>query len=256
MANHSFDIDVAAEYGVHAAIMLNNIYFWVLHNKAIEINYYDDCYWTFNSLKSFAKDFPYLTERQIRTALQKLIDAGLIKTGCFNKEWSDRTLWYTLTDKGFSIMQNSQMQMTKKSNDKRQKSQMTFDQNVQAIPDNNTTDNITTDNNIYLDGFDVFYSVYPRHVNKRKSLEQWKKLKPDKILQERIISDVKRKIDGEWKDREEKYIPYPSTYLNQHRWEDGDNGNQKSRIISQTPKDTFGINKNDEPRKVGNGTVI
>ena len=249
MANHSFDIDIAVEYGIPAAILLNHFYFWIAKNKANEANFHDGCYWTYNSRKAYAKLFPYMTERQIKSAIDKLIDAGIIKTGCFNKDTRDRTLWYALTEKGFCIVQKCQMQMSEMSN--------ANNGNVRPLPDNNTTDNNTTDkNNIYLDGFNAFYSAYPRHVNKRPTFDQWKKLKPDKALQERIIADVKRRIDGEWKDREEKYIPYPSTYLNQRRWEDGDNGNQEPRIISQSPKDTFGINKNDEPRKVGNGTVI
>lgn len=206
--NHSFDVDIAVEYGVHAAILLNHFYFWVQKNKANESNFHDGCYWTYNSRKAYAELFPYMSPHQIKTTINKLVESGLIKIGCYNKDSRDRTLWYTLTDKGFCKVQKCQMQMSEMAN--------ANGENGQPLPDNNTTDK----NNIYLDGFNAFYSAYPRHIDKRPAFDQWKKLKPDKALQDRIISDVKRRIDGEWKGREERFIPYPSKYLKHRPWED------------------------------------
>lgn len=113
---HSFDIDIAAAYGVNAAIILNNMYFWVEKNKANETNFHDGRYWTYNSVKAFSKLFPYLTPRAISTALKKLIDDGLVVTGNYNKSSYDRTLWYAITEKGFSILQKSKMDETKNEN--------------------------------------------------------------------------------------------------------------------------------------------
>lgn len=206
--NHSFDVDVAVEYGIPAAILLNHFCFWIAKNKANGVNFYDGCYWTYNTRKAYAELFPYMTERQIRSAIEKLVNAGIVKTGRYNKDIRDRTLWYALTENGFRIVQKCQLEMTPMS--------VGSDADVRPLPDNNTTDK----NNIYLDGFNAFYSAYPRHIDKRQSFEQWKKLKPDKALRDRIISDVKHRIDGEWKGREEKYIPYPSRYLKQRPWED------------------------------------
>ena len=41
---HSFDIDIAKEYGILEAILLNNMQFWIEKNKANGINYYDGNY--------------------------------------------------------------------------------------------------------------------------------------------------------------------------------------------------------------------
>ena len=93
---HSFDVEIAVEHGINAAILYANIAFWVAKNEANERHYHDGRYWTYSSLDAFAKLFPYLTVRQIRTALAKLIDAGLIVTGNYNEQPIDRTLWYAL----------------------------------------------------------------------------------------------------------------------------------------------------------------
>lgn len=125
---HSFDIDIAKIYGIPSAILLKNLYFWIEKNRANEKNYYDGHYWTYNSKKAFAELFPYMTARQIDYALQKLIDDGLIITGNYNKVAYDRTLWYAITKKGYCILQNCEMDITKTHN--------ANNENVQPIPNN------------------------------------------------------------------------------------------------------------------------
>lgn len=125
---HSFDIEIAKEYGIQPAILLKNIYFWISKNKANETNYFDGNYWTYNSKKAFAELFPYMNARQIDYALKKLIEDGLIITGNYNKLAYDRTLWYAITKKGYSILQNCKMEETKLLNGS--------NNNEQPIPDN------------------------------------------------------------------------------------------------------------------------
>lgn len=128
--NHSFDINIAKEYGIQPAIILNHLYFWITKNKANNTNFYNENYWTYNSKKAFSELFPYMTERQIDYALRKLIDCGLVITGNYNKSSYDRTLWYAITKKGYSIIQNCEMETTKLSNGN--------NENVEPIPDINT----------------------------------------------------------------------------------------------------------------------
>lgn len=100
---HCFDTEVAMEYGLYPAIILQNIAHWVTHNEANETNYHDGEYWTYNSVRAFADLFPYMSPKQIRAALDVLKDQGLIKTANFNEVAYDRTLWYTMTEKGRTI---------------------------------------------------------------------------------------------------------------------------------------------------------
>lgn len=145
MADHHFSVEIAKECGVNASILFSNIAYWIEHNKANGINFHDGHYWTFNSMKAFSELFPYFSEKQIKTALKKLEDDGLIMTGNYNKLPFDRTKWYAVTNKGYTILnqgnadeQNVPIDETKKSNEIRPEGQMRLDQKDRAIPDINT----------------------------------------------------------------------------------------------------------------------
>lgn len=94
MSFHSFDPQVAKQVGVNAAVLYHNIRYWIEKNEASERHFYEGRYWMYNSMKAFSRLFIYLSARQIRTALDKLLEAGYIGKGNFNQIGYDRTLWY------------------------------------------------------------------------------------------------------------------------------------------------------------------
>ena len=97
--NHSFNIEVAKNAGVDGAIVIENLYYWLLKNKANKKHYHDGTYWTYNSIKAFEELFPYWSAKQLSRILNNLERDGFIKTGNYNKAAYDRTKWYTLTEK-------------------------------------------------------------------------------------------------------------------------------------------------------------
>jgi len=97
--NHSFNVDIAAKYGMLEAVLLEYLNFWVTKNKANDVQYYDGYYWTYNSTKALAELFPYASRTTISRALRRLEDEGLVLSGNYNKSAYDRTIWYTLTEK-------------------------------------------------------------------------------------------------------------------------------------------------------------
>ena len=101
---HVFDVNVAKEVGVGAAVILQNIYYWVEKNKANDKHFYDGRYWTYNSVKAFSELFPYFTDKQIRTHLSNLKTHGLILTGNYNKLSFDKTIWYTLSNSAYALL--------------------------------------------------------------------------------------------------------------------------------------------------------
>lgn len=125
---HIFDTDIAEKYGINAAIILQNIGYWIKQNEANETNYFDGYYWTFNSRRAYRELFPYMSERQINTAFEKLINDGVIITGNYNRVAYDRTLWYALTQKGKCILHFDIMETDKMSNG--------ASQNGKPIPNN------------------------------------------------------------------------------------------------------------------------
>ena len=106
---HSFNVGVAKKYDVTTAIILDNLFFWTEKNRANEKHFYEGRFWTYNSKKAMVELFPYLTARQIDYAVKKMVESGIIITGNFNENKYDRTLWYAITDFGYSILQNCEM---------------------------------------------------------------------------------------------------------------------------------------------------
>lgn len=98
MSRHSFDPDVAALVGLPAAVLYQNISWWIEKNEANDHNFRDGQYWTYNSIAAFAKLFRYLSEKQIRTAIDKLVEVGLLIKGNHNDDPHDRTAWYALRE--------------------------------------------------------------------------------------------------------------------------------------------------------------
>jgi hypothetical protein len=64
-------------------------------------------------------------------------------------------------------------------------------------------------------GFDEFWLMYPRKEGRKPALKSWNKEKPD-------IQEVAKALT--WQTQTEQwrkgFIPLPTTYLNQRRWED------------------------------------
>ena len=76
-------------------------------------------------------------------------------------------------------------------------------------------------NSICDETFQRFFDVYPKKENRQGALREWKKLKPDTGLIERIIEDVKRRSQTPgWLKNNGQYILSPKNYLTDHRWTD------------------------------------
>ena len=105
MDTHSFGIDIATEYGIEEALLLGYVYYWVCRNKEKGVNFHDGKYWTFDSRRALGKKFPYISPSKIYRAFNHLEKEGLLLTGNYNKISRDRTTWYTLSEKGFSLFE-------------------------------------------------------------------------------------------------------------------------------------------------------
>lgn len=115
---HCFNVAVAADVGVNAAIVLENIHYWIEHNKKKGRNKKEGRFWMYSTNADMAENFEYLSAKQTRTAIEKLIDAEYLLTGCFNKHGYDRTRWFALAPKGETIFQEGQNQLPSEANGK------------------------------------------------------------------------------------------------------------------------------------------
>jgi hypothetical protein len=103
---HTFNVKLATELGLNQAIILQHFWFWFENNKSTEDRYKvkDHQYpWSYNTITSIESIFPYLKRRAIEGAIQKLQEDGYIIIGNFNKYKFDKTKWYSITDKTYSL---------------------------------------------------------------------------------------------------------------------------------------------------------
>ena len=146
--HHYFNTEIAKEVGVNAAVILENIAHWVLKNKANDKNFYDGHYWTYNSRTAMTALFPYLSEKQVRYALDALRKADMVITGNYNKSSYDRTLWYTVSDSCAKKYFPELLDWPKMANELDCVGQPIPDINTNNKPDNNIsqqTDSIAND---------------------------------------------------------------------------------------------------------------
>lgn len=223
--HHIFNKRIAKEFGINSAIILENMMFWLDKNEANNTNYFEGKYWTYNSISAYAKIFDYLSERQIKYALDNLEEKGIIETGIFNKKHFDRTKWYTITDYGYRVIHNVNCISTK--------CQMDDDKVYEPIPYVNTY--INTDNKDYGDlpkspttskydkvpYFNEFWELYPNKKGKGQAVKTFQKQVKNKETFDLIVKDLERRKGYEgWIKEDGRFIQHPSTYLNQEMWLD------------------------------------
>lgn len=219
---------------------------WIsLHRKILEWEWYDDA----NTMRVFihcllranhedgqwhGKD---IKRGQFISSYGKI--AQELKLGVQNVRTSINKLKLTgeLTSKGtnkytvFTVLKYDEYQETNKQNTNNQQTtnkQLTTNNNNN---NNNNENNISTERKKFLlkikKAFDVFWTEYPKKKSKRQAEQSFEKIfmelinRPDEApnLLKRIITSVKEHIMTEqW--QEFQYIPLPSTWLNQRRWED------------------------------------
>ena len=196
---HSFDPVDAEKYGILEAILLANIRWWTAKNEANNRHYHNGRYWTYNSAKAFAKLFPYASQQQIQRALKSLEAARMIVVGNYNSNPYDHTKWYAIDD----YFDRSDLINQK----------VAFDQPSSTYIN-------TVVNKEEISYFDDFWKAYPRKSNKSFARKVFEKLKVDQQLFDKMVQAINLQNKTVWKDKDQQYIPHPSTWLNGERWED------------------------------------
>lgn len=85
--------NLACAIGLNEAIVLQQIHFW-LNNQQ---HYYDDRYWTYNSMERWQNQFPFWSVSTLKRTINSLRGQQLIiTTDKYNKLEMDKTLWYTI----------------------------------------------------------------------------------------------------------------------------------------------------------------
>ena len=71
----------------------------------------------------------------------------------------------------------------------------------------------------YSKDFKKFWKKYPRKKGKGKAYGSWEKINPSEKTLARMLKAIEEQ-KKEWKKEDNKFIPHPTTWLNQSRWDD------------------------------------
>lgn len=228
--SHAYNADVASQFGLIPAIIYNHVHFWIKVNETGKRNFHDGRYWMFQSIPDMAKHFNYLSEKQIRDALKKLVTCGLLVKGNYNKHGYDKTAWYALETAETLIRPTGRMDATSASDG--------CDDEGAPIPDNNKDnkkDNNSAGEDFWVDysennlppdptdqwdaeAFERWWRAYPRLVNKKKAkiayMAAMKKADCATLL--RGAEEYARQN----RDTSEQYIKKPENWLAEEMWDE------------------------------------
>lgn len=232
---HSFDIEVAKEYGIVEAIFIKHFQFWIAKNKANGAHQHEDRTWTYNSNKAFAELFPYLSTQSIRTALKHLTENSVMMTGNYNTNPYNKTLWYAFVDEDKWICQSQQLDLLKSTNgfvknNKCINTDIDYTDNKPdnkpnnispSIPQGDVIEEVSLEEQIFEDFRKVYLGTKRgckvEFENFKKKHKDWKEVLPNlKPAYERQV-EAKKSQRGSIDPRYEKHL---QTYINQRCWEE------------------------------------
>lgn len=97
-ATHSFDVEIATQYGVDEAIVIGHFAHYIEHHAANDTNCFDGYYWTYDSAKSLAEKLPYWSSNKIQKLIKRMEEKELIVSGDFSADRFKRPKYYRLGD--------------------------------------------------------------------------------------------------------------------------------------------------------------
>ena len=108
MSNHTFNIDIATEYGIGSAVLFQHFSFWCQQNEKNGVNIEDGKAWTYDTRANLYKKYPYLkSPSNVGKILGKMKKQGLIYS-MRKKSASGLSLnWYSISDYGHSLLANN-----------------------------------------------------------------------------------------------------------------------------------------------------
>jgi hypothetical protein len=219
MSAHIFDPEVAKQVGVNAAVIYQNIVYWCEKNAANGKHIHDGRAWTYNSVRAFADMFPYLTGDQIRRALEKLEQEGLIGVGSHGEDARDRTKW-------FCDLRQTHLALMPAPFGADANSYKDTDVNTDInnrykpdTPDGGLFSSMEEPQSKEADRFDEFWKVFPKKAGKPAALKAWQKAiktaRPDAII---AAAKVYAGTDGVQRG----FVKHPQGWLNEERFNDAD----------------------------------
>ena len=102
------------------------------------------------------------------------------------------------------------------------------------------------------EGFDEFWTLYPRKEAKQAALKAWRKVRPDELPA--ILAGLRASIQKvQW---QEGVIPHASTWLNGRRWEDEVAPTKQATALGLMPQRRGELNDSDKAKYAEYGVSL
>ena len=199
--HHTLDPKVAERVGISAALIIWNLSYLQSQREAQggDEFYHDGKWWVRHSYESLAEWHDYLSIPQIKRIMKKLEDDGHVSKAHLGRNPWDRTAYWHVSSVFMHVSESTDGSV---GIDRSEVSKSTHVQHK-----NNKEQSICP--------FDEFWELYPKKEGKKPAVAKFAKLTAEK--QKLAIARLKlRPYSG----TEKQYIPNPTTFISQERWED------------------------------------
>lgn len=213
--------EIAAIVGLNAAILHERLKFMAEQNYREGRNQFDGATWVASTYEQWAEYIPVLSAKQIRTAFARLIDAGMVKTGCYNKQNTDRKLWYALTDEAQYL---GAPDLPSRANGSAPQGKSASAPQGKSYKDTETTRNLCVEDT--HKAFEEFWKAHPRSIRRDETKEAFEEAvaagtDPKWIARSAFL--YAKEQDGNAK----QYIATSLSWLEKSRWQDFEPPSQK-----------------------------
>ena len=91
------DPQLATHIGKNAAIVLQQIHYWIEKNRESKKNFKEGRYWTYNSIQNWRdQNFAFWSYSTVKRIFSRLVKKGFLLKANYNKWKTDRTIWYSI----------------------------------------------------------------------------------------------------------------------------------------------------------------
>lgn len=178
--------------------------------------------WCYASRQTLAKTVG-ITERAIRKMIANLESKNLIEKDETTKHLRTTEKWYQK-----AVLERNNSENRQDGTKFRPPEQSSAETGTKFRPDaeqssaNNNSNNKSNNHIIdRLTQFEQFWIAYPRKVAKQKAKEIFKRIDLNENTFNQIMAKLEEyKQSNQWQKDGGQFIPHPTTWLNQGRWED------------------------------------
>lgn len=209
--------DEATKYGLDCAVFIQRLRGWLRYHRD-NGETVEGRTWCYNSRKALLAAFPFWTENQIRRIVEQLRSGEHPVIVTEQRPGYDRTTWYAFTDE--SMIGKTTKASVENHQSNGEKPPIPSVENHQSFSGESPGSLPKRKSNALPEGFDEWWSIYPRKVAKVGAVKAYRKALLE-TTPGRLLDGARTMAKDVAEGRQERqWVPYPASWLNGGRWDD------------------------------------